>query len=432
MNARRLGQVRYSLLLCSLSASPLLVIGCGRSPEAVPAAVVAEEKSAAEIAQGHVAEAEKLLAANQRDEAIDELTTALVVARHGARQTQNAALDADILYRRGLAYLELGFPDTAAADFSEVLRLQPDNGPAYAARGNAYVLLGDQYKAVRDCTDAIRYDSECVYAYQWRAEAYSARQQFDRAVADLERATTLDAPGAAELRPLLAKAYLNWSKQLERADEDVEASAKLAKAQELDATMVAEVEPRAAVEEADDAVKQTVAKQVIDEAQEHFAAGMEMLDQRQFNDAIAEFTSAINVRENFADAYLRRGQALMSLGFADTAVRDLQEAARYGSDSIESLRLQAEAFIQLNSPYRAALAATDALHVDPTDAPSYVLRGKAYMALSHWDRAVADLQQAQRLDPKLADEVRPDLERAIELQNAVKVGDSAPATPVVG
>jgi hypothetical protein len=54
------------------------------------------------------------------------------------------------------------------------------------------------------------------------------------------------------------------------------------------------------------------------------------------------------------------------------------------------------------------------------------------MALSHWDRAVADLQQAQRLDPTLADEVRPDLERAIEVQNAVQVGAEAAATPVVG
>lgn len=428
MSIERQAPQRRLLIPSLLALTPIAIAGCSRSGQS-PAAAVAKPPSAVEVAQQHVDAAKKLLAEGNKEAAVDEFTIALAAVRREAQQTQNPSVDADILYLRGVANLERGFPDTAAADFTEVLRQRPDDGPAYAERGQAYLELGDLYKAVRDCTDAIRYVPRCTVAYRSRGEAYLARGQFDRAVADLEQAIEFDPTLESSLRPQRAKAYFNWSRQLAKGDDQSAADAKLAKARALDPALVAAAEAPKAPPSNGSAVQQTVAKQVVDEAQQRYEAGLALLEDRSYNAALDEFTAAIDARRGFADAYFRRAQTLMALNFPDTAVKDLDEAVSYGGDSVEACRLQAQAFLQLGSPYRAALAATDALHADPTDAPSYVLRGKAYVDLSNWPRAIADFEQAIRLNPALTNEVLPTLERARQQRDAANAGrDSAPGS----
>jgi tetratricopeptide (TPR) repeat protein len=432
MSYQRRAPRRRVFVSCLWGAAPLLLVGllvgCSGADQ-TPAETAAKPPSAVEVAQQHVDAAKKLLAEGNKDAAVDEFTIALATVRREAQQIQNPSVDADILYQRGVANLERGFPDTAAADFTEVLRQRPDEGPAYAERGQAYLELGDLYKAVRDCTDAIRYVPRCTVAYRSRGEAYLVRGQFDRAVADLEQAIEFDPTLAPELRPLLAKAYFNWSRQLAKADDNFSADAKLAKARELDPALVAAAEAPKTSPNNGNAVEQTVAKQVIDEAQLRYEAGLALLEERNYNAALVELTAAIDARRGFADAYFRRAQTLMALNFPDTAVKDLDEAVRYGGDSVEACRLQAQAFLQLGSPYRAALAATDALHADPTDASSYVLRGTAYASLSNWPRAIADLEQAIRINPELTNEVLPTLERARQLRDAATIGRESTSAP---
>jgi tetratricopeptide (TPR) repeat protein len=423
--------LRCSLRARIFVAATATLAGCsGTSPskQAAPAATLA----AAEVAQQHVDAAQRLIQDQQYEPAVEKLTAALAVIRHDIEpvgRIQDASLDADILFQRGAAYLAMGFPDTAAADFTEVLRLRPDDGAAFARRGQAYVQLGDLYKAVRDSTEAIRYDAANALAYRYRGAAYLARGQAERAVADLEKAIGLDAGLQSELRPLLARAYVDWSRQLARADDAVAADAKLAKARDLDPSLVAAT-GSPAIEEPGDAdqdgepgaVTQTVAKQVVDDAQPRFDAGMERLAQGRRQDALIEFTAAVTIRPDFADAYLRRGQTLLALGFPDTAVKDLEQAVHFGGNSLVAYRLQAEAFLKLGSPHRAALAATDALHADPLDAASYILRGTAYVELGNWERAIVDLEQAVRLDATLHDRAQPELERAYKLRDAANLG----------
>ena len=138
--------------------------------------------------------------------------------------------DAELLYQRGLAWLELGFPDTAAVDFSEVLRQNYRSEAAFAKRGQAYVALGDLYRAVRDSTEAIRLDPKNAAAYRYRGLAYLGRGQFERATVDLEQAIDLDPSLGPQMIPLLGKAYFGWSERLELAGEYSEAAAKLARA----------------------------------------------------------------------------------------------------------------------------------------------------------------------------------------------------------
>jgi tetratricopeptide (TPR) repeat protein len=98
----------------------------------------------------------------------------------------------------------------------------------------------------------------------------------------------------------------------------------------------------------------------------------------------------------------------------------LKRAVHRGAASAEAYRLQARAHMALKNPHRAMLAATDALHADPSDAAVYALRGEAYLQLESWDRAIADLEEAIRRAPELKDPLAPKLATARREQAAVR------------
>jgi tetratricopeptide (TPR) repeat protein len=392
----------------------LLALGCGDAgveqskAQRAPAASVQTAGPTAEAA-AEIAEGNRLFEAGQYEQAIEQFTRALQKTRS---ETQTATVDerlAEVFYRRGAAFLRLGFPDTAVEDFSDAINLNPQHADAYEQRGRAFVELKDSYKAVRDCTTAIRLKPNNTGAYHARGLVYLNRGQFDRSVADLEYVAAKDAALAKEVTPKLGEAFYRWSEQLTEAGDQAAAADKFAKARELNPTFVdsqiAATAPPAAVE-------QTVAKPIIDDAIANFQKGRELQLEGRYDQALIEYAEAIALRRDYDEAYLRRGETLLALGFPDTALEDLKRAAHRGAESAEAFRLEAKAFAALDNPHRTALSATDALHLDPTHAETYALRGEAYTKLENWDRAVADLDEAIRRDPSLKDRLQPTLVEA--------------------
>lgn len=428
MRSRRNTYASLLLLTGSLIATAVCLPGCSKKEEkaAAPAPVIPSPPMSLGVAEKHVNAAKQLAAEGKYDSAVAEYTAALEAMRTQADIIQHTSPEADVLYQRGVAHLNRGFPDTAAADFSEVLRLCPGDGQAYAKRGEAYAKLGDLYKAVRDCTDAVRKLPDNALAYRYRGQAYLGRGQFERASIDLEQAIKLDPTLKPELRPVLARAYRVWGERLAK-DQNPAADAKLARARELDPEYAATAAGGAAAV-SDEAIKLTAAKQIIDESREQYERGVALMRDGDYNEALAAFTAAIDARHGYTEAYLRRAETLMALRFPDTAVKDLEQAIRYGGDSVEAYRLEAKAFMALENQHRAVITATSALHVDPTDAASYAIRGTAYVELGQWSRAIADLEEAIRRDASLSTVLKPALERAYQLRDAAQAS-AADATP---
>ncbi len=89
-----------------------------------------------------------------------------------SQQFQNARLEG--LRVRGLARLQLGYLRGAIADFSEIIKYNPDSASAYVHRGLARLELGDNQRAVADFTAAIKIKSDLADVYRYRS---LARQQ---------------------------------------------------------------------------------------------------------------------------------------------------------------------------------------------------------------------------------------------------------------
>ncbi|MCL2622307.1 MAG: tetratricopeptide repeat protein, partial [Planctomycetaceae bacterium] len=78
------------------------------------------------------------------------------------------------------------------ADFTEVIRLKPDDAEAYSSRGDAYDSKGDYDCAIADFTEAIRLKPDDAEAYSSRGDAYNNKGDYDRAIADFTEAICLN------------------------------------------------------------------------------------------------------------------------------------------------------------------------------------------------------------------------------------------------
>ena len=401
-----------------LAALVLASAGCLRSSEVPdstgPAAAAPAEAPATSPLQQQREVASELLAAGEYEQAVEKLTQAIKAA--GAT-TDPVVVDnsTSSLYRqRGVAYLRMGFPDTAKEDFTDAINLAPNAAAAYEERAIAYLELGDLFNALRDATQAIRLKPHNANAYHTRGLVYSRREQYDRAVADLEQAVAEDPALTAVVTPELGEAYFLWSRQLANDGRETAAAEKLARAEQLAPDYVRDHTELADAAIEVEVVEQVVAKPVISAGQEHFNRGQQLQIAGQYDQALIEFTEAIALDRDEPEFYLRRGETLLALNFPDTALEDFKSAEERGGPKPELYRLQARTYLALDSPHRAAMSATDALHVNPTDASMYALRGEAYLKMENWDRAIADLEEAIRRDPELEASLRSSLNAAEE------------------
>jgi tetratricopeptide (TPR) repeat protein len=116
-------------------------------------------------------------------------------------------IDAAYLHR-GIAYQCKGNLDSAIADFSEAINLNPTSADAYFHRGTAFLAKGAYDRAIADLDQAIGLDPKDPEAYNARGEAYRDKGDSDRALADFDLALEID--------PAMGVAGNNKAKVLEK------------------------------------------------------------------------------------------------------------------------------------------------------------------------------------------------------------------------
>jgi tetratricopeptide (TPR) repeat protein len=107
------------------------------------------------------------------------------------RALRIAADDALSYNERGAARSFLEQYDSAVADYTEALKLDPKLVRAWRNRGSVYCYLEKYQEAVADCTRAIELDPKYASAYQVRARAHRKLGNTGAASADEEKAAQL-------------------------------------------------------------------------------------------------------------------------------------------------------------------------------------------------------------------------------------------------
>jgi len=117
-----------------------------------------------------------------------------------------------IFYRsRGDAYQAAGKPKLAIRDYSKALEFDPSDFRARTSRARAYAKIGEKANAKSDYDDVIASFTETIetnpqnqWAFYYRGLAYKELGEDDRAVADLEKALSID-PNLKEAASALVK-----------------------------------------------------------------------------------------------------------------------------------------------------------------------------------------------------------------------------------
>lgn len=105
----------------------------------------------------------------------------------GLASAQNAKLYID----RGTENCQNGRFDQSIQDFSEALKLKPNDPEIITLRGIAYYAKGLNDKALGDFNQAIQLDPKYARGYYQRGMVYQNTEKFDKAVADLKQAKSL-------------------------------------------------------------------------------------------------------------------------------------------------------------------------------------------------------------------------------------------------
>lgn len=292
----------------------------------------------------------------------------------GPINSDNAAsLDA---YRRATAAYGQGDLAVAIDDYSEAIKIDPDNALVHLGRG---VMLASRERsfarAVQDFDRVIALghdklkmlvpgDDLYLFALISRGEAYGQLGQLGHSLADFNRAIAL-APNAA--KPYIARAELRV-----RRGETTLALQDYERALQLEPKNATALSQRAAL---------------------YASAG-------QFAEAIADLDVALSSYPDNAELLYNRGYAHFWRGDLPKALADYDATLAVSPTMVRALINRCLTRVTLNTNLDGALADCNAaVQIEPDNAAARETRGLAYLKLGKPDAASADFATVLEIDP---------------------------------
>ena len=302
---------------------------------------------------------EALAASNRGDSdmAKDEYDQAIIDYTEAIRLNPN---DANAFCGRGLAYYDKKQYDQAIDDYSEAIGLKPDFAVAYYDRGLAYDDNKAYDKAISDYTEAIRLKPDDADSYCARGWAFHGQREYDKAISDYN--------DAIRLNPNFALAYNDRGLAYYNKNDNDQAISDYSDAIRLNPNFAFPYNNR----------------------------GLVYYSKKDYNKAISDFTEAIRINPNYFFAYYDRGLSYDHIREYDKAISDYTEAIRLKEDA-DAYCARGWAFYEQKEYTKAINDYNEAIRLNPNFALAYTDRGTAYQKLGKLDKAKADFAKAAQL-----------------------------------
>lgn len=263
---------------------------------------------------------------------------------------------------RADAYAQLGKYEQALQDYNRVIVLRPKDPFRYYARGLAYMQLKKYTLAHSDFSKAISLKKNYPDFYLARARSSAASGRYESALSDY--AFYLDksadpVPLARELIPVYLGAY-----RYDEAEKQIE----------------------------------NLRVQGDDSAPIYAWYGQILAGKNKVDEAISQYSRAINRAPSYAEAYQLRGNLFKEMGDYEAALEDFNTLISLQPDALFYNR-RGLIYEEMKAFEHARDDFARAIELSPKWAVPYNNRAYAYMNLKEWPLAQADLEKAISLDP---------------------------------
>lgn len=304
--------------------------------------------------------------------------------------------DAYLLFLRANAYAMLGDYKLAIDDYSQVIQIKSDFATAFNNRGNSYSYLGENTLAINDYTKAIEIQPVYPEAFSNRGITYKDIGNYDLAFSDFEK--------AIQIKPDYAEAYNNRGNTYSKIRQFDQAINEFTKAIEikpdfLDAycnrgSVYAQIgDNKKALNDFNYIIRSIDSKDAIT----YYSRGLLYYTTGQYNHALEDFTTAIQLNPNLSEAFNNRGAVYSALKQYNLAMQDYEKAIQINPDNVEAYVNRGAVYAQKGQYDVAIIDFNEAIYLSPNYAIAYKNRGLAFQALGKIAEAEADFKKYEEL-----------------------------------
>ncbi len=133
-------------------------------------------------------------------------------------------------------------------------------------------------------------------------------------------------------------------------------------------------------------------------AQSHFDEGRAY--EPGSDQALAEYTQAIELDRNYADAYYARGKTYFDRNDLDAAISDFNQVIRINAKYPKIYSARGMALRQKQELDKALADFTTAIQLDSSDADAYFGRGAIELVRNNFNSAISDLTRVIRINAR--------------------------------
>lgn len=268
------------------------------------------------------------------------------------------ATRADFYYQRGLVLEKVNMRN-ALTDFAKATSLDHRYPLALAARGRANLKFGNHAEAINDYTQALEYEPGNGEYLSGRGAAFFQAGDYDRAIKDYSEAIAANAT--------YYPAYLGRAVSCAAKGDDACA------AKDFDTVL---------------------SSGTVVSGTAYLEAGIFQVKQGKYQEAITQFSKAIETAGKDGVVYSNRGKALQMMGSYRDAALDFGRSLESRADNPPDYFNRGYSNMQ-NGGYRQAIDDFNkAARLDPHYAPIFSNRGYAYQKSGNYDQAISDYSLA--------------------------------------
>ncbi len=124
------------------------------------------------------------------------------------------------------------------------------------------------------------------------------------------------------------------------------------------------------------------------------AAGLTKYQKGDYQGAISDYSKAIDLNRNYAEAYNNRGNARAAINQRSAAINDFTQAVRINSNDEYAYSNRGTVYLEDGKKEQALTDFNKAIKINPSYAKAYYHRGLANSDLGNWREAVSDFTNA--------------------------------------